>query len=66
MDLLANDPSADSLKPDLAERANFFIVPHVLDVEVASALQNCHRAGKAVYLVTPRQSRTLRNIAKTN
>jgi predicted nucleic acid-binding protein len=35
-----NGPLADSLRRDLAGRGDSFIVPYLLDVEVASALRN--------------------------
>jgi predicted nucleic acid-binding protein len=37
--LLTNGALADSLRSDLAESGDSFIVPHLLDVEVASALR---------------------------
>jgi predicted nucleic acid-binding protein len=40
VELLTNGPLADSLRRDLAGRNDSFIVPHLLDVEVASALRN--------------------------
>jgi predicted nucleic acid-binding protein len=40
VELLTNGPLADSLWRELAERSDSFIVPHLLDVEVASALRN--------------------------
>ncbi len=39
VELLTNDPLADSLRRDLAGRSDAFIVPHLLDMEVASALR---------------------------
>ncbi len=39
VELLTNGPLADSLGRDLAGRAGSFIVPHLLDVEVVSALR---------------------------
>lgn len=39
VELLTNGPLADSLRRDLAARNDPFIVPHLLDVEVASALR---------------------------
>ena len=39
VELLANGPLADSLRRDLATRSDSFLVPHLLDVEVASALR---------------------------
>src|SRR5580704_2041022 len=39
VELLTNGPLADSLRRDLAESSESFIVPHLLDVEVASALR---------------------------
>ena len=40
VELLTNGPLADSLRRDLAGRRESFIVPHLLDVEVASAFRN--------------------------
>ena len=40
VELLTNGPLADSLRRELAGRAGAFLVPHLLDVEVASALRN--------------------------
>jgi len=40
VELLTNGPLADSLRRDLAARSDSFIVPHLLDVEVVSALRN--------------------------
>jgi predicted nucleic acid-binding protein len=39
VELLTNGALADSLRRDLAEGNDSFIVPHLLDVEVASALR---------------------------
>ena len=39
VELLTNGALADSLRRDLAESGDSFIVPHLLDVEVASALR---------------------------
>ncbi len=39
VELLTNGPLADSLRHDLATRNEAFIAPHLLDVEVASALR---------------------------
>jgi predicted nucleic acid-binding protein len=39
VELLINGPAADSLRRDLAGRHEPLIVPHLLDVEVASALR---------------------------
>jgi predicted nucleic acid-binding protein len=39
VELLTNGPLADSLRRDLAGRSGPFIVPHLLDVEVVSALR---------------------------
>lgn len=39
VELLTNGPLADSLRRDLARQDNSFIVPHLLDVEVVSALK---------------------------
>ena len=54
VELLTNGWLADSIRSDLAGRTDSFIVPHLLDVEVASALRNMakgqridsHRAGQ--------------------
>ena len=40
VELLTNGPLADSLRRDLAWRSESLIVPHLLDVEVISALRN--------------------------
>ncbi len=40
VELLINGASADSLRRDLAARSDSFLVPHLLDVEVASALRS--------------------------
>ncbi|MGH9608551.1 MAG: type II toxin-antitoxin system VapC family toxin [Bryobacteraceae bacterium] len=40
VELLANGKLADSLRRDLASRSQGFIVPHLLDVEVTSALRS--------------------------
>lgn len=40
VELLTNGPLADSLRRDLAGRGESFIVPHLLDIEVASALRS--------------------------
>jgi len=39
VELLANGPLADSLRHDLAGRDDSFIAPHLLDVEVVSAMR---------------------------
>jgi predicted nucleic acid-binding protein len=39
VELVTNGRLADSLRRDLAGRSESFIVPHLLDVEVASALR---------------------------
>jgi predicted nucleic acid-binding protein len=39
VELLTNGPMANSLRHDLAESSDAFIIPHLLDVEVASALR---------------------------
>jgi predicted nucleic acid-binding protein len=39
VELLTNGPVATSIVDDLAQRDDAFIVPHLLDVEVASALR---------------------------
>jgi len=40
VELLTNGVLADSLRRDLAERNDSFIVPHLIDLEVTSALRN--------------------------
>jgi predicted nucleic acid-binding protein len=40
VELLTNGPLADSIGRDLAGRGESLIVPHLLDVEVISALRN--------------------------
>jgi predicted nucleic acid-binding protein len=40
VELLTNGPLADSLRRNMAGRSGPFIVPHLLDVEVVSALRN--------------------------
>ena len=40
VELLINGPLADSIRRELAGWTEPFIVPHLLDVEVASALRN--------------------------
>ncbi|MGA2411545.1 MAG: type II toxin-antitoxin system VapC family toxin [Candidatus Binataceae bacterium] len=40
VELLSNDVLADSLRSDLVESGDSFIVPHLLDVEAVSALRN--------------------------
>jgi len=39
VELLTNGPLADSLRRDLAGRGDSFIAPHLLDVEVVSAIR---------------------------
>jgi predicted nucleic acid-binding protein len=39
VELLTNGPLADSLRNDLAGRDESYIVPHLLDVEVVSAIR---------------------------
>jgi predicted nucleic acid-binding protein len=39
VELLTNGPVADSLRRDLAGRSDTLVVPHLIDVEVASALR---------------------------
>jgi len=54
VELLTNGPLADALRRDLAGRDESFIVPHLLDVEVVSALRkltaglriDSHRTGQ--------------------
>lgn len=40
VELLTNGPLAESLRRDLASRTDAIAVPHLLDVEVVSALRN--------------------------
>ena len=40
VELLTNGPLADSLRRDLAGRSDSFIAPHLLDVEVMSAIRS--------------------------
>jgi predicted nucleic acid-binding protein len=40
VELLTNGPLADSIESDLARRDDSFIAPHLLDVEVVSALRS--------------------------
>ncbi len=40
VELLLNSPRADAIKHGLAECSDSLIAPHLLDVEVASALRN--------------------------
>ena len=47
VELLTNGPLAASLRRDLAGRSDSFIVPHLLDVEVVSALRKL-TAGRRV------------------
>jgi predicted nucleic acid-binding protein len=39
VELLINGPLAGTIRSDLADRTDSFIVPHLLDVEVVSALR---------------------------
>jgi predicted nucleic acid-binding protein len=39
VELLTNGPLADAIRDDLAERDEPFIVPHLLDIEVVSAIR---------------------------
>jgi len=39
VELLTNGPLADAIRHDLAERDELFIVPHLLDIEVMSAIR---------------------------
>lgn len=39
VELLTNGPLADSLRRDLADNNDTFIAPHLLDIEVVSALR---------------------------
>jgi predicted nucleic acid-binding protein len=47
VELLTNGPLAESLRRDLTGRTDSFIVPHLLDVEVVSALRNLN-AGQRI------------------
>src|SRR5574338_407320 len=40
VELLTNGPLADSLRRGLAGRSDSFVVPHLLDVEVVSAIRS--------------------------
>jgi predicted nucleic acid-binding protein len=40
VELLTNGPLSDSLRRDLEGRREAFIVPHLLDIEVVSAVRN--------------------------
>ena len=40
VELLINGPLADSLRRDLAGRDESFLVPHLLDIEVVSAIRS--------------------------
>jgi predicted nucleic acid-binding protein len=40
VELLTNGPLADALRHDLGRRSESFIVPHLLDIEVVSALRS--------------------------
>jgi predicted nucleic acid-binding protein len=40
VELLTNGPLADSLRHDLSGRSDSFVAPHLLDVEVVSALRH--------------------------
>jgi predicted nucleic acid-binding protein len=46
VELLVNGPLADSLRRELAGSSDTFLVPHLLDVEVASALRNLAVGGR--------------------
>ena len=54
VELLTNGTLADSLRSDLANRDDSFIVPHLLDIEVVSAIRrlvagrriDSHRSGE--------------------
>ena len=39
VELLTNGPPADDIRHDPAERGEPFIVPHLLDIEVVSAVR---------------------------
>jgi predicted nucleic acid-binding protein len=39
VELLTNGPLADSLRQDLAGRSDSFVSPHLLDIEVVSAIK---------------------------
>ena len=40
VELLTNGDWAESIRSDLAKRSDSFLAPHLLDIEVASALRN--------------------------
>ena len=46
VELLTNGALAETLRRDLAARDDSFIAPHLLDVEVASALRSLAASGK--------------------
>jgi predicted nucleic acid-binding protein len=54
VELLTNGALSDAIRKDLAEQSDLFIVPHLLDVEVVSALRglatgqriDAHRIGQ--------------------
>lgn len=56
VELVTNGPLADALRADMAGRMESFIVPHLLDIEVVSAVRrmvasrqiDSHRAGQFV------------------
>ncbi len=47
VELLTNGELADSVRRDLAGRSDSFLVPHLIDVEVASALRRM-AAGRSI------------------
>jgi predicted nucleic acid-binding protein len=60
VELLTNGELAGSLRRDLALRNESFIVPHLLDVEVVSALRNLAAGGR---LDSHRAAEYLRGLA---
>jgi predicted nucleic acid-binding protein len=46
VELLLNGPLADSVRSDLAGRDESFLVPHLLDVEVVSAIRGLVAGGR--------------------
>ena len=45
VELLTNGLLADSIRHDLAGRDDVFLVPHLLDIEVLSAIRGLERSG---------------------
>ncbi len=54
VELLTNGPLADSLRRDLAARDDSFIAPHLLDVEVVSAIRTLQQAGASTRIEASR------------